>query len=94
MNHHCHVPGCKTATEPRMLTCAPHWRLVPADIQREVYATVGKRGKLIDASWAPWWRAQTKAIHAIMQAEGRDAEKLAKWFEREMKTADAMEART
>ncbi len=77
-----------------MLTCAPHWRLVPAELQREVYATVGKRGKLIDASWAPWWRAQAKAIHAIMQAEGRDAEKLAKWFEREMKTADQMEGRS
>ncbi len=77
-----------------MLTCAPHWRLVPADIQREVYATVGKRGKLIDASWAPWWRAQAKAIHAIMQAEGRDAEKLAKWFAHEMKVADQMEAKS
>lgn len=76
-----------------MLTCGPHWRMVPADIQRDVYATVGKRGKLIDATWAPWWRAQTRAIHAIMKAEGRDPEKLAQWFDREMETARKLEVR-
>ena len=92
--HLCHVPGCRTATPPRLLMCPAHWRLVPDDIQREVYATVGKRGRLIDASWAAWWRAQTKATHAVMQAEGREPEKLARWFEREMRVADEMEKRT
>jgi hypothetical protein len=77
-----------------MLTCGLHWKLVPPETQREVYATVGKRGKLIDASWAPWWRAQTKAIHAVMQAEKRDPERLAKWLEHELKIADLMEARS
>jgi hypothetical protein len=73
--------------------CPAHWRLVPFEIQGEVYATVGKRGKLIDASWAPWWRARTKAIHAIMKAEGRDPERIERWFELAMRTADALEAR-
>jgi hypothetical protein len=69
VHHHCHVPGCTVTTAPKLLTCPAHWKLVPEALEREVYLTVNKRGRVIDASWAPWWRAQAKAIHAIMQAE-------------------------
>jgi len=69
MNHHCHMPTCTAKTPPRMLMCAKHWRCVPADVQRDVYATVGKRGKCVDATWAPWWRAQARAIDAALRAE-------------------------
>lgn len=65
--HRCHLPGCKTVTNPRMLFCAPHWRMVPAEIAREVYATVGKRGARVDATWAPWWRAQAAATSAVLR---------------------------
>jgi hypothetical protein len=94
MTHQCHVPGCKVVTQPKLLTCPAHWKLVPPELQREVYATVGKRGKLIDATWAPWWRAQARAIHAIMQAEKRDPVGLEKWLAHELKVADQMEARS
>lgn len=56
--HRCHLPGCRTVTNPRALFCLPHWRMVPAELAREVYATVGKRGPRVDATWAPWWKAQ------------------------------------
>ena len=69
MGHRCHVPKCATACPPRMLMCAKHWRMVPGDVQHEVYRTVGKRGKCVDASWAPWWRAQAKAIDAVLRRE-------------------------
>lgn len=93
MSHHCHVPTCKLPCPPRYLTCPPHWKLVPKDLQDEVYRTVGKRGKLIDETWAPWWRAQAKAIHAIMVAEGRDKERCDRWLEHEIQIADLMEKR-
>lgn len=42
--------------------CATCWAQVPPAIQREVYATVGLRAKVCDATWAPWWRAQARAV--------------------------------
>ncbi|HET7036575.1 MAG TPA: hypothetical protein VFI42_12905 [Thermomicrobiaceae bacterium] len=43
-----------------------------------VNVTVGQRGKLVDATWAPWWRAQARAIayvaHLVQPNEAkRDA---------------------
>lgn len=94
MNHHCHMPTCKVATPPRLLMCSKHWACVPADVQREVYATVGKRGKCVDATWAPWWRAQAKAIDAAIRAERSDAVWIAqadKLLAKEMKFAETLE---
>jgi hypothetical protein len=42
--------------------CSECWELVPLELQREVYRTVVLRGTHCDATWAPWWRAQAKAI--------------------------------
>lgn len=84
--HHCHLPGCKAACPPRWLFCKPHWSKVPAEIQREVYATVGKRGPHVDETWAPWWRAQAKAEHAVLMAEAEADENcaLAEWTEKRL----------
>lgn len=42
--------------------CGPCWAQVPADLAREVYRTVVLRGPTCNATWAPWWRAQARAI--------------------------------
>jgi hypothetical protein len=91
--HHCHLPGCQAACPPRHLFCAPHWRLVPKAIQAEVYATVRKRNKgSVDASWAPWWRAQADATVAVLRIlHPDDEERIAKWLAREQAVADKME---
>ncbi len=60
--HHCHALGCKAPCPPAHLMCGPCWAQVPADLQREVYRTVVLRGPHADATWAPWWRAQARAI--------------------------------
>jgi hypothetical protein len=66
--------------------------MVPRDLQLEVYATVGDRGSAIDASWAPWWRAQAQATAAVLRAIGKcDDEALESWLAKEMAVADAME---
>ena len=61
-DHTCHALGCRNPCPPRHLMCGACWSHVPADLQREVYRTVGARGPTCDASWAPWWRAQARAI--------------------------------
>lgn len=91
--HHCHMPGCRVATPPRLLMCAKHWAAVEPATQREVYRTVRQRANAIDATWAPWWRAAHRAIAQAMLSEKRDPELVRKWLDREMNFANTLEAR-
>lgn len=93
MKHTCHALGCKTPCPPRMLMCRACWSKVPRELQAEVYATVKKRKPDVDASWAPWWRAQAKAIaHVAFPLPSRRSERDA-YLLREMKFADELEHR-
>lgn len=68
--HTCHAHGCNVPCAPRFLMCPPHWRMVPRDIQSNVYLAVGRRGPYIDETWAPWWRAAHRAIAHVALQEG------------------------
>jgi len=94
MNHHCHALGCKRNCPPRMLMCRECWTLVPIDLQAEVYRTVKLRsGDNINASWAPWWRAQARAIaHVAMLKEPNEA-KRDSYLNHALEFADILEAR-
>jgi len=89
--HHCHALQCNTPCEPRMLMCAIHWSKVSPRLQREVYRTVKMRGRLIDETWAPWWRAAHRAIVEVGMKCGIDQARLDKYLEREMDFADSLE---
>lgn len=83
MKHTCHLPICKAACPPAHLYCRAHWSMVPADLKDEVYRTVRMRGRNVDKTWAPWWRAQAEAEAALLrklvpQDEARIAFRLAK----------------
>lgn len=90
MEHHCHAIGCNTPCPPRWLMCKRCWRLVPAEIQREVYRTVELRGDACDATWAPWWRAQALAIAAVHAQVNSEWDREA-YIEHEFKIADHLE---
>jgi hypothetical protein len=91
--HHCHALECKRECPTRWLMCGPCWRRVPPDLQAEVYRTVDLRGPYADASWAPWWRAQARAIaHVAMLVEPNEAKRDA-YLARELSFADTLEAR-
>lgn len=72
--------------------CKPCWSKVPADIQAEVYRTVGLRGRLVDETWAPWWRAQARAIAHVAFLTHPDEAKRDGYLAREMRVADELEA--
>lgn len=106
MSHRCHALGCKETCQPAHLMCGPHWAMVPPNIQVDVNTTVRQRSKRVDASWAPWWRAQARAIFHVARAERSaayskmsEAEKLREnakandWLRREMEFADRLEKR-
>ena len=73
--------------------CRPCWALVPQDIAREVYRTVKLRGKVVDKSWAPWWRAQAKAIAHVAFLREQNTTKRDAYLAHAMTIADKMESR-
>lgn len=73
--------------------CKPHWSRVPTLLQAEVYRTVKLRGKNADRTWAPWWRAQARAIaHVAYLDEPNEARRDA-YLARELAFADTLETR-
>lgn len=37
--HHCHAIGCDRTVPPKMFACLRHWRMVPAKLQRLLWAS-------------------------------------------------------
>lgn len=75
--------------------CKRCWNQVPIDFQREVYRTVDLRGPDCDASWAPWWRAQALAIHAVYATNnpGWDKAEGKTYLDKAFAFADGLEAK-
>lgn len=69
--HHCHARGCLMPTRPEMLMCLRHWRMVPKDLQRQVWATY-RPGQCDDKQPSEaWHEAADAAIMAVAKKEKR-----------------------
>jgi hypothetical protein len=73
--------------------CRECWSLVPADLSREVYRTVALRGPFVDETWAPWWRAQARAIAHVAELTPPNHTHVAAFLTRELAFADRLEAK-
>lgn len=73
--------------------CRACWSQVPPDIQSEVYRTVKLRAKGFDATWAPWWRAQARAIAHVAHLACPNEARRDAYLKREMAFADMLETR-
>jgi hypothetical protein len=93
MKHRCHALGCANPCPPRMLMCRACWGQVPKALAAEVYRTVGLRGARVDATWAPWWRAQAQAIAHVAHLREPNEERRDAYLARAMAFADSLEAR-
>lgn len=70
MNHHCHARNCSAKTKPEMLMCLKHWRMVPRNLQKDVWATY-RPGQCDDrAPSKAWYAAADAAIEAVAAKEG------------------------
>ena len=90
--HHCHALGCKRSCPAAHLMCAICWAQVPRDLQAEVYRTVRLRGPDCDTTWAPWWRAQARAIAHVAHLKEPNEAKRDAYLARELAIADELEA--
>ncbi len=93
-DHHCHALGCAAACPPRWLMCKNHWSMVPPPMQAEVYRTVKVRGRRVDASWAPWWRAQGEAIAFVAHLDAPNETARDRYLGRAAAFADKLEKKT
>ena len=67
--HTCHARGCTTEVRPELLFCLKHWRMVPRDLQRQVWATY-RVGQCADKRPSrEWLDAADAAIFAVARLE-------------------------
>lgn len=73
--HPCEIPGCARRVRNGYLMCLSHWRLVPTDLQRDVYSTLrrythGNNRVTIAAALRAYRTTVAKAVAAVQQIEG------------------------
>ncbi len=71
MTHTCHVDGCDLECEPRRLMCAPHWRMVPRDLQKAVCRHY-RAGQEVTKKVSPEFVAAARAALIAVQDRIRD----------------------
>ena len=65
--HKCPINGCPRKVPQHLLMCATHWRLVPKDLQREVYSAFDDG---LGAGTEEHVHACRRAIDAVNESEG------------------------
>lgn len=73
MYHDCHAIECERQIAPSMLMCRVHWRMVPANLQREVWRTYRKGQEIDKKPSEAYMRAQMAAINHVAMLEGHEA---------------------
>jgi hypothetical protein len=69
MAHTCHAKGCKVEVRPELLMCLQHWRMVPKELQRQVWAHY-REGQCDDRRPSrEWLDAADAAINYVAQVE-------------------------
>lgn len=67
--HICHARGCKTPVKPELLMCFKHWKMVPRNLQRNVWKHY-RRGQCDDKNPSlEWHAAADAAIKAVFEKE-------------------------
>jgi len=69
MKHTCHAQGCTTVVPPKLLMCLYHWRMVPRELQRAVWATYRKGQEIDKRPSADYLTAARAAIEAVAAKE-------------------------
>lgn len=67
--HHCHAKGCNVPVPPKMLMCLRHWRMVPCEIQRRVWAHYRPGQEIDKQPTAKYLEVMTEAIEAVAAQE-------------------------
>jgi hypothetical protein len=69
VTHVCHAVGCVVEVPPRLLMCARHWRMVPAPLQRAVWAAYVPGQEIRKDPTSAYLRVAADAIAAVLALE-------------------------
>lgn len=72
-DHLCHAVGCLRQVEPKLLMCPAHWRMVPRELQRGVWAHYRPGQERDKAPSLEYVRAARAAVEAVRIAERKRA---------------------
>lgn len=70
--HLCHAAGCSHAVPPKMLMCLRHWRMVPRDLQKRVWAEYVPGQETRKDPTPAYMEVQRAAVAAVAAKEGVD----------------------
>lgn len=69
IKHLCHARGCPIAVPPKLLMCIRHWRMVPRDIQRRVWAHYRPGQEIDKRPTRQYLEVMNEAIQAVAARE-------------------------
>jgi hypothetical protein len=69
--HKCHAEGCNVLVPPRLLMCLRHWRMVPLELQRRVWATYVSGQEIRKDPSPEYLAAQEAAVQAVARKEAQ-----------------------
>jgi hypothetical protein len=69
MKHTCHARNCAKEVPPKLLMCLKHWRMVPRDLQRAVWAAYHEGQEITKDPSLEYLRAARAAIQAVAAKE-------------------------
>lgn len=67
--HKCHADGCQVSVPPKMLMCLMHWRMVPGNMKRAVWATYRPGQERDKNPTREYLAAAQAAIQAVYEQE-------------------------
>lgn len=68
--HLCHARDCPVAVDPSMLMCGKHWKMVPSQLQKDVWATYRRGQEITKDPSGTYIEAARAAIEAVAAKEG------------------------
>lgn len=67
--HHCHADGCTVRVSPALFMCRPHWRKVPARMQKRIWREYRKGQEIDKKPSANYIAAAKEAIAHVANVE-------------------------
>jgi hypothetical protein len=67
--HYCHARGCFVPVRPSLLMCAPHWRMVPREVQQKVLRTYRRGQEQTKTPSREYIAAALEAVNCVARAE-------------------------
>lgn len=71
MIHLCHAEGCDLLVKPERLMCLRHWRMVPRELQRDVWAHYVAGQEKTKRPTREYLAAAAAAVAAVAEKESR-----------------------